>query len=73
MSAVPPPNDDQPATSADPHARDSGLRVEMAGFRVEMAGFRGDSKAGLAFNLRVMLAAQLATTVILGAWISAVT
>jgi len=66
MSAVPPPNDDQPATSADPHARDSGLRVEMA-------GFRGDSKAGLAFNLRVMLAAQLATTVILGAWISAVT
>jgi len=38
-----------------------------------MAELRGDLKAGLASNLRMMLADQLATVMMLGAWVAAVT
>lgn len=49
------------------------LRGEMGGLRGEMTELRGELALGLASNLRMMLAAQLTTMVMLGAWITAVT
>jgi hypothetical protein len=51
----------------------TGLQGEMTGLRGEMTEFRGELALGLASNLRMMLAAQLTTMVMLGAWITAVT
>ncbi len=55
----------------------SGLRVEMSelgsGLRVEIAELRGDFKSDMATNLRLTIAGQLTTMMMLGAWVTAVT
>ena len=55
----------------------SGLRVEMSelgsGLRVEMAELRGDFKSDMATNLRLTIAGQLTTMMMLGAWVAAIT
>ncbi len=65
-------------------ALESGLRGEVAGLqgsitalesglRGEMAELRGELKGDLASNLRLTLAAQVTTMMMLGAWVTAVT
>lgn len=66
MEAMPPIDYDQLATRAD-------LDVLGRELRAEMTELRGELKADLAANLRLMLAAQLATMMMLGAWVTAVT
>ncbi len=63
---MPPLDYDQFATKAD-------LDILGRELRAEIAALRGELKLGLAANLRTMLAAQLTTMVMLGAWITAVT
>ena len=88
MEAMPPLDYDQLATKADLDIVGRELRAEMtamraelqgeltamrAEFQGELTGLRGELHLGLAKNLRMMVAAQLTTMVMLGAWITAVT
>lgn len=77
MEAMPPLDYDQLATTADLDILGRELRAEMAAMRAEfqgeLTGLRGELHLGLAKNLRMMVAAQLTTMVMLGAWITAVT
>ena len=61
MEAMPPIDYEQLATRA-------GLEI----LRGEMSGLRGELKSDIANNLRVMLAAQLTTMMMLGAWVAAI-
>ena len=73
MQAMPPTDYDQLASNAELQLLGRELRAEMAELRGEMAELRGELKADLASNLRLMLAGQLTTMVMLGAWVAAVT
>ena len=87
MEAMPPIDYSQLATKRDLDAMRAELRGEMSELRGELSEFRGDMsqlrggmselrgelKTDIANNLRYMLAAQLTTMVMLGAWVSAVT
>ncbi|MGF1598633.1 MAG: hypothetical protein ACFCVK_17180 [Acidimicrobiales bacterium] len=87
MEAMPPLDYDQLATSGDLRILSAELRGEMAELRGDMAelrgdmmGFKGDVAGEFAkvrteavTNLRLLLAGQLATTMMLGAWVVAVT
>ena len=84
MEAMPPIDWDRFATKADVDVSSRELRSEMAELRAELRGemaqlrgemaeLRGEMKIGLASNLRLMLVGQLTTTMMLGAWITAVT
>ena len=72
MEAMPPIDYSSLATKRDLDALSSELRGEVAELRGEVAEFRGALDSGLANNLRVMIAAQLTTTMMLGAWVTAV-
>ncbi len=65
MEAMPPIDYDQLATKAD-------LDIQARELRAEMAGLRAEIKADLASNLRLMVAAQVTTMMMLGAWVTAV-
>ena len=65
MEAMPPIDYSSLATKRDLDALSSELRGEIA-------EFRGALDSGLANNLRLMIAAQLTTTMMLGAWVTAV-
>jgi DnaJ-domain-containing protein 1 len=77
MEAMPPLDYDQLATTADLDILGRELRAEMSELRAElrgeMSGLRGELKSDLASNLRLMLAAQVTTMMMLGAWVTAVT
>ncbi len=77
MEAMPPIDYDQFATGSDVDILGRELRAEMAelrsGLRAEMAELRADLKVGLASNLRLVLVGQLTSTMMLGAWVTAVT
>ncbi len=49
------------------------LRGDMGRLRGEMGELRGEIKAEMASNLRLMLAGQVTTMMLLGAWVTAVT
>ncbi len=49
------------------------LKTEMADLRTDMADLRGDLKSEMAQNLRLIVASQLATMLMLGGWVAAVT
>ena len=65
MEAMPPLDYDQLATRAD---------LDLLGreLRAEMAQLRGELRTDLASNLRTVIAAQLTTMMMLGAWVAAV-
>ncbi|MEM9561566.1 MAG: hypothetical protein AAGA93_03045 [Actinomycetota bacterium] len=66
MEAMPPLDYDQLATKTD-------LDILGRELRAEMAELRGELRGDLASNLRLMLAAQVTTMMMLGAWVTAVT
>lgn len=86
MEAMPPIDYAQLATKRDLDALGAELRGEMAELRGEFAGLdgrfgglrgefaelRGEIKTDMANNLRIILAAQLTTMMMLGAWVAAV-
>ena len=84
MEAMPPIDYAQLATKRDLDAVRTELRGEFSELRGEFAALvarvegghaelRGELKADMATNVRLLMAGQLATMVMLGGWVAAVT
>jgi hypothetical protein len=73
MEAMPPLDYAQLATKQDLGALEAELRGDLAGLRGEMAELRGDMHQINASSVRMMVAGQIVTIGVLGAWITAVT
>jgi hypothetical protein len=77
MEAMPPIDYANLATKRDLDTFSAELRGEMSelgsGIRVEMAELRGDFKSDMGTNLRLTIAGQLTTMMMLGAWVAAIT
>ena len=80
MEAMPPIDYAQLATKRDLDGLRSELTGDIAQLRGEFAELRGEVRSDIAglrtdmvTNMRLMFAAQLGTTMMLGAWVTAVT
>ncbi len=71
MEAMPPLDYASLATHRDLQSLGQDLRGDMAQLRGEMAELRGEMKSELANHLKITIAAQLTTMVMLGAWVAA--
>ncbi len=73
MEAMPPIDYDQLATKTDLNALSLKLDGTTAELRGAMAELRGELKSDLANTTRLLFASQLATMVMIGGWVAAVT
>ena len=73
MEAMPPIDYAQLATKRDLDTLEAKIDGGLAQVRGEIAELSGSLRSEMSSNLRLMFAMQLTTTMMLGAWVAAVT